>query len=138
MLKIPLIFSNYHACCSSAIYFNELFYFPGRGTDDAVDTFKRMISKSTLPPKEKKALIQYFLSTFFRHYSLYLFCMTKEREVNQGDISAKIEAPFLVDNLSKGIELDKWNFQQSLLKIEEEKEELRTVSGSLKLSNGRL
>lgn len=98
----------------------------GRGTDDAVDTFKRMISKSTLPPKEKKALIQYFLSTFFRHYSLYLFCMTKEREVNQGDISAKIEAPFLVDNLSKGIELDKWNFQQSLLKIEEEKEELRT------------
>ena len=106
-----------------------MFDLSGHEVDEALNIFKQNISKeiSTFPDVELKALIDYFLSTFFRHYQLYLYCMTKEQELDQRASDVEIDAPIVVDELAKGTDIDKWHYQQTMKKIEDEKDSLQMV-----------
>lgn len=112
------------------IFILFFFHFLGKELSEATEIFKAQISEiaSIFSMNECQLLVDYFLGTFFRHYKLYIFCMTKERMVDQSEESMDIQAPFVAEELSKGVDFEKWNYQQNLRKIEDEKELSQTVS----------
>jgi len=97
----------------------------GIDVEQATQVFTDEIMKETeaFTNAEVKALIDYFLSTLFRHYHLYLFCMIKEQELDQRMCELEVEAPFVPEQLSKAMAIEKWNYEQSLKKIDEEREQ---------------
>ena len=99
--------------------------------EEAIHVITDGITKETeaFGNAEVKALFDYFLSTLLRHYHLYLFCMTREQELDQRMSGLEIEAPFVPEQLSKAMAIDKWNYEQSLKKIEEDREKQQTVCG---------
>ena len=105
----------------------------GMEVNNALQVFKESIANETAAFKgfEIRAMIDHFLSTLFRHYHLYLFCMTNDQEMDQRVCEVEVEVPFVAEKLSKGMEIEKWNYQQSMKKIEEEKETLQTVCNNL-------
>ncbi len=54
--------------------------------------------------------------------------MTKEQEVHRTSYEIGIEVPFVADQLSKGVDEEKWKYEQSIKNLEEEKENQEMVS----------
>lgn len=77
---------------------------------------------------EVKKLIDYNLGHLFRHYNLYLYCMTNEQEVDLCEENREIEGPIMPDPLVKGTEIEKWKYEQKMKEIELEENKLKTVS----------
>lgn len=57
--------------------------------------------------------------------------MTKEQEVHRTSYEIGIEVPFVADQLSKGVDEEKWKYEQSIKNLEEEKENQEMVSESI-------
>ncbi|XP_039179470.1 uncharacterized protein C8orf74 homolog isoform X1 [Crotalus tigris] len=73
----------------------------------------------------KSAVYDYFLNTFLKHYWLYQFVMTRERDHNQTFAILEVCAPPSPPPLSEGIDIEMWNYQQQLAVLcaaEEEKQ----------------
>uniref|UniRef100_A0A8C5SAU2 Chromosome 8 open reading frame 74 n=1 Tax=Laticauda laticaudata TaxID=8630 RepID=A0A8C5SAU2_LATLA len=73
----------------------------------------------------QSAVFDYFSNTFLKHYWLYQFVMTRERDHNQTVAILEICAPPSPPPLSEGIDIEMWNFQQqlgALCAAEEEKQ----------------
>ncbi|KAL7987193.1 hypothetical protein Chor_006112, partial [Crotalus horridus] len=74
---------------------------------------------------QKSAVYDYFLNTFLKHYWLYQFVMTRERDRNQTFAILEVCAPPSPPPLSEGIDIEMWNYQQQLAVLcaaEEEKQ----------------
>uniref|UniRef100_A0A8C6X1B6 Chromosome 8 open reading frame 74 n=1 Tax=Naja naja TaxID=35670 RepID=A0A8C6X1B6_NAJNA len=73
----------------------------------------------------QSAVFDYFSNTFLKHYWLYQFVMTRERDRNQTFAILEICAPPSPPPLSEGIDIEMWNYQQQLAALcaaEEEKQ----------------
>ncbi|XP_070590946.1 uncharacterized protein C8orf74 homolog [Erythrolamprus reginae] len=73
----------------------------------------------------QSAVYDYFSNTFLKHYWLYQFVMTRERDRNQTFAILEICAPPSPPSLSEGIDVEMWNYQQQLAVLcaaEEEKQ----------------
>ncbi|KAM3856418.1 uncharacterized protein C8orf74 homolog [Vipera latastei] len=74
---------------------------------------------------QRSAVYDYFLNTFLKHYWLYQFVMTRERDRNQTFAILEVCAPPSPPPLSEGIDIEMWNYQQQLAVLcaaEEEKQ----------------
>ncbi len=77
---------------------------------------------------EIKDVIDYLIKTLFQHYSLYLLCMTEERDLDLSTCHSVVEPPCVPEPLKNGTELETWKYQQKMMKIEEEHKQLQNVS----------
>ena len=77
---------------------------------------------------EVKALVDYTLETLFCHFNLYLFCMTNDQEIDLREEVFEVKAPIAPEPLTKGVELEKWKYLQSIEQMQNEQNNLKTVS----------
>eukprot|EP00794_Sanderia_malayensis_P004748 gene4748-5372_t len=100
----------------------------GLNLQDAVSTMKHRLPAlaACLTFMETKKLIDFLLSTVFQHYSLYLLCMTEEQHLDLTTSEYVIETPMRFDPLSCGTDINTWNYQQKIKKVESENLQMRT------------
>ncbi|XP_013910305.1 PREDICTED: uncharacterized protein C8orf74 homolog [Thamnophis sirtalis] len=63
---------------------------------------------------QQTAVYDYFSNTLLKHYWLYQFVMTRERDHNQTFAILEVCAPPSPPPLSEGIDIEMWNYQQQL------------------------
>ncbi|XP_015743977.2 uncharacterized protein C8orf74 homolog [Python bivittatus] len=77
-----------------------------------------------LPSFQQAAMYDYFSNTFLKHYWLYQFVLTRERDHNQTFAILEVCAPPRPPPLTEGIDIETWKYQQQLVALcaaEEEK-----------------
>ncbi|XP_042302763.1 uncharacterized protein C8orf74 homolog [Sceloporus undulatus] len=67
-----------------------------------------------LPPLNLHAIYDYFHNTLIKHYSLYQFVLTRERDRHQTFGNLDIHAPPSPLPLREGMELEAWKYEQKL------------------------
>ncbi|KAM6467445.1 uncharacterized protein C8orf74 homolog [Liasis olivaceus] len=73
---------------------------------------------------QQAAMYDYFSNTFLKHYWLYQFVLTRERDRNQTFAILEVCAPPRPPPLTEGIDIETWKYQQQLVALcaaEEEK-----------------
>ncbi|XP_065062290.1 uncharacterized protein C8orf74 homolog [Rhopilema esculentum] len=103
--------------------------FKGLCLEDAIIVFRSMIHEIQVNflAGEMKALVDYTLQTLFRHYNLYLFCMTNDQEIDLREESLEVKVPITPEPLTKGVELEKWKYLQSIEQMQNEQSNLKTI-----------
>nr|XP_016848388.1 PREDICTED: uncharacterized protein C8orf74 homolog [Anolis carolinensis] len=67
-----------------------------------------------LSPTQLRAVLDYFHNTFIKHYWLYQFVLTRERNCWQSFDSLEVYVPPSPLPLSEGMELEAWKFEQQV------------------------
>ncbi|XP_060610638.2 uncharacterized protein C8orf74 homolog [Anolis sagrei] len=78
-----------------------------------------------LSPTQLRAVCDYFHNTFIKHYWLYQFVLTRERDRQQSFGSLEVYAPPIPLPLSEGMELEAWKFEQQLSALSAAEDEKR-------------
>ncbi|KAM4694440.1 uncharacterized protein C8orf74 homolog [Discoglossus pictus] len=73
--------------------------------------------KMYLPSSHFTVLLDYFLTTFIRHYNLYQYVLFQEQERNQTFVDITIHVPPIPPPLTEGINIDLWRYEQQLANL---------------------
>ncbi|XP_078237920.1 uncharacterized protein C8orf74 homolog [Pogona vitticeps] len=79
----------------------------------------------TLLPSHRQAVCDYFHNTFVKHYLLYQFVLTRERDRRQTFASLEVHAPPTPLPLVEGMDVSVWQYQKQLEAISAAEEEKR-------------
>ncbi|KAH0622906.1 hypothetical protein JD844_025771 [Phrynosoma platyrhinos] len=78
-----------------------------------------------LPPSHLRAIYSYFHNTLIKHYALYRFVLTRERDRHQTFGNLEVYAPPSPLPLREGMELEAWKYEQKLAALSATEDEKR-------------
>lgn len=96
----------------------------------ALHFFTESLEKCTQDFSENnvKCLIDYVFSTFFQHYKLYQYVLTRDRQEDITKYQLVVEPPPVdVPAISEGVPKSEWDERQRLKGIDEEEEKRNQV-----------
>ncbi|XP_030051422.1 uncharacterized protein C8orf74 homolog [Microcaecilia unicolor] len=82
--------------------------------------------ESQLTHQQLLTLFDYFNNTFFRNYQLYQFVLCQDQKLDRTLINLEIQAPLHPLPLTKGIDVNLYNYQQKLAELSAAEAEKRT------------
>ncbi|XP_043919484.1 uncharacterized protein C8orf74 homolog [Protopterus annectens] len=91
----------------------------GKSVSEAIKILNNMFHQydDSFMPGQQVILYDYFLSTFIRHYQLYQFVLSQERNLDQAIYHLEIFVPPQPLPLKDGIDIEVWRYQKQLAEL---------------------